>query len=197
MKTALIFDTETTGLPDFKASTHAPHQPHIVQLAWKVYHEGVCVVSESSLIDSEHESDPGAEAVHKKSMAIRKRFGLPLDHVLNRFFDDAELVDVVVAHNLQFDMRMISREAYQKYPIDETQSPWSKFNTKEGYCTMMRSVDKCQIPGPRGFKWPKLIEAYKTLVDPAGFEGAHDAMVDVEACAKIYFKLTDPIKSNL
>lgn len=29
----LAFDTETTGLPDFRAPSSAPHQPHLVQLA--------------------------------------------------------------------------------------------------------------------------------------------------------------------
>jgi DNA polymerase III subunit epsilon len=29
----LFFDTETTGLPDFRAPSDAPQQPHLVQLA--------------------------------------------------------------------------------------------------------------------------------------------------------------------
>lgn len=28
----VFFDVETTGIPDFKAPSDAPHQPHMVQL---------------------------------------------------------------------------------------------------------------------------------------------------------------------
>lgn len=33
MKPLFFYDTETTGLPDFKAPSEAPQQPHIIQLA--------------------------------------------------------------------------------------------------------------------------------------------------------------------
>ena len=56
---------------------------------------------------------------------------------------------------------------------------------------MEATTDICKIPPPRGsgYKWPKLEEAYRILVDPVGFEGAHDAMVDVEACRKVFYAL--------
>ncbi len=38
------------------------------------------------------------------------------------------------------------------------------------------------------YKWPKLQETYKFLFGEE-FEGAHDAMADVRACARIYFEL--------
>ena len=51
---------------------------------------------------------------------------------------------------------------------------------------MLSSMPVLKLPGRYGnYKWPKLEEAYKFLVDPAGFEDAHDALVDVKACAAV------------
>ncbi|MFX6225932.1 hypothetical protein ABTF68_20865, partial [Acinetobacter baumannii] len=33
MRTALIFDTETTGIPEYKLPSEDPSQPHIIQIA--------------------------------------------------------------------------------------------------------------------------------------------------------------------
>ena len=63
--------------------------------------------------------------------------------------------------------------------------------TTHGKCTMRIATNVLKIPGPRGFKWPTLQEAYKRLVDPAGFEGAHDAITDVKACAAVFYALED------
>lgn len=188
-ETILFYDTETTGMFDFGSGTHEPHQPHIVQLAWKLYHLGKCVLSESALIDSEWESHPEALAIHGKTSAIRTRFGSSMETVLNRFLADGAKADLHVAHNIAFDSKMIAREAHQLIAQEERHTAYTSFNLRPQYCTMLKSVQACRIPGARGFKWPKLIEAYRTLVDPKGFEGAHDALVDVEACAKIYFAL--------
>lgn len=55
-------------------------------------------------------------------------------------------------------------------------------------CTMQASTNLCKIPGPYGFKYPTLQELHKHLFE-VGFDGAHDAMVDVLACAKCFFEL--------
>ena len=58
---------------------------------------------------------------------------------------------------------------------------------------MMASSFVLKLPGRFGnsYKWPKLSEAYETLVDEEGFEGAHDAMADVRACRAVYYKLKE------
>ena len=58
---------------------------------------------------------------------------------------------------------------------------------KEFFCTMRAMTNVVKIPSPRGYKWPKLSEAYRFLFN-RDLEGAHDAMADVRACAEIYFE---------
>jgi len=53
---------------------------------------------------------------------------------------------------------------------------------------MERSTDHCKIPGSYGYKWPSLSELYFILFD-RDFEEAHDAVVDVKACAECFFRL--------
>jgi DNA polymerase III epsilon subunit-like protein len=55
-------------------------------------------------------------------------------------------------------------------------------------CTMFSSTAHCAIQGSRGNKWPKLEELHQKLFGE-GFEGAHDALVDVQACARCFFEL--------
>ena len=54
---------------------------------------------------------------------------------------------------------------------------------------MLASTNYCAIPGSYGkFKWPKLQELYVKLFNEK-FEGAHDALADIEATVKCYFEL--------
>ena len=62
---------------------------------------------------------------------------------------------------------------------------------KSLFCTMKSSTNLCRLPGRYGnFKWPKLTELYKFLFNEE-MEGAHDAMVDVRATRKCYYRLKE------
>lgn len=191
-ETILVFDTETTGMWNFSEPREWPGQPHIVQLAFALFHNGQPVRTEAYLVDSPFPSEPEAAAIHGKTTEMRKRFGIAYENALYTFRAALDLADLVVAHNKKFDDKMIERGIVHCFPFMEEPSghPLFEYQRKPGFCTMEALTPIMQLPGGRGghFKWPKLIEAYKFLVDPLGFQGAHDAMADVMACAKIYFK---------
>lgn len=200
-ETVLVFDTETTGMWDFHESRDWPGQPHIVQLAFVLFYDGTPVRNEAYLINSPFPSTPSATAIHGKTGEIRSSFGIDYAAALTSFMEAVKLADLVVAHNKNFDDRMIERGLVYCFPLLEEVSghPLFEYQRRPGFCTMEALTPIMQLPGGRGgsYKWPKLIEAYKFLVDPAGFSGAHDAMADVMACAKIYFKYMERNQGDL
>ena len=59
---------------------------------------------------------------------------------------------------------------------------------KKRVCTMKSSTDFCRIPGSYGLKWPTLTELHLALFNTV-FDETHNALKDVEACAKCFFQL--------
>lgn len=190
----MFYDTETTDVWDFKASYDAEHQPNLIQLGYKIYEsQSRTVVAEigvlvnSAKFDTWRGISEGAQNVHKISEEIVRNWGYDPALVMNEFVEWADRCQTFVAHNEQFDNRIM-----QCFSKRAGFSP-DVFGTKSKFCTMQFTTNICKIPSPKGkgFKWPKLDEAYRNLVDKNGFSDAHNALADVNACADIFWKLVD------
>lgn len=188
----MFYDTETTGKGDFKADYAAPHQPHLVQVGFKVmdpvrretiYEVGHLV--DSTRLPTWKGIEPDAEAIHGVSELSLKLYGVSPEKSMAAFLFWAERCFMFIAHNESFDSRIMQCHAKRTgYHPDV-------FQGGQKYCTMLRSTQICQVPAPNGrggFKWPTLTEAYKILVDDRGFGNAHNALADVNACAEIFWK---------
>ena len=95
--------------------------------------------------------------------------------------------DRAVAHNVSFDQPVVSA-AYMRIGADSSQ--WDalpKFCTMETLTPILKIEwgGRSRYAGGKEYKWPSLQEAYKAMVHPDGFVGAHDAMVDCDALARI------------
>jgi hypothetical protein len=103
------------------------------------------------------------------------------------FHQYARIADRVVFHNARYDTPRISDT------ITRVGGELSMWNSKPKFCTMLSLEPVMKLPGkfPGKYKWPNLDEAYRAYVDPDGFEDAHDAMADVQACAKVLFAIED------
>lgn len=55
-------------------------------------------------------------------------------------------------------------------------------------CTMQSTTAFCALPGPYGFKWPRLEQLYRKLFQE-DFADAHSALADVTACARSFVEL--------
>lgn len=186
----LFFDTETTGMIDFKASHEEAHQPHLVQLGAILTDASGRVRGELNLLikPTGWTVDPDAFDVHGISAEDCDQFGVPLPEALTLFGQLSACATVLVAHNIAFDRKILDIAVHRL-------SGSMDFSGHRQYCTMRESTRICNIPGPRGPKWPTLQEAHTHFFGHE-FDDAHDAMADVRACMRIYFALNPTGKSR-
>jgi len=181
----LFFDTETTGLPkNWNAPlTDLNNWPRIVQLAWQYYNEkGILQASANRIIRPEGFIIPEqASNVHGITTEKALAEGIALKDALLEFADVLSASQFLVAHNINFDEKVTGAEFLRN------NIPYDLFSLAK-VCTMNSAVDFCALPGNYGYKWPTLMELHNKLFKE-GFDGAHDALADVTACARCFFEL--------
>ena len=186
----LFFDTETTGKGNFKLPHTHLSQPHLVQLACilstheRIYATVNILVKPGVMIPAD------AQKVHGISDDDVTMAGVETIAAVQLFAKMAAKAHRVVAHNLQYDRLVMMNAAHRcNYKLACFDLP-SQGTAPEGLCTMLSAKNVCKLPGMYGdFKWPTLDEAYRHIVDQAGFTGAHDALVDVTACRALYYRM--------
>ena len=197
----LVFDTETTGLPTTRGfDKYYPYTElkyydtcRIVSICWKLYEDEKMISTKYYVIkpnDFKIDNTSKACEINGITQEIADKDGILIDNMLIELRQDLYKAETVVAHNILFDHHILLSELHRSKRQDLIQL----FESKELYCTMNKSKDLLRIPMKNGnYKSPKLIELYEFLFK-TGFEGAHNAEADVEACAKCYFEL---IKNNI
>lgn len=181
----LFIDTETTGKLIRGMPLDEPQQPRIVQLAAILADDRAEVLAEINLLiyPEDWTIPEDASAIHGITTEQCRRHGLKITLALELLKALTYSASTIVAHNLDFDLSLIQRE----HILADLGEP---FIGKHHYCTMKAATDICNIPGRYGPKWPTLAEAHQKLFN-CDFENAHDAMADVRACMRIYFKLQE------
>lgn len=181
----LFFDTETTGLPKrWQASiSELDNWPRMVQIAWLIFDKsGNQLESQDYIIRPDGFLIPKeAENVHKISTEVALQKGIKLETALHQFAEAIEKVEIIVAHNINFDEKIVGAEFLRKNIPHQ-------FFQRVQICTMLASTDYCGILKNQKLKWPRLSELHIKLFG-VDFEEAHDALVDVKACAKCFFEL--------
>lgn len=181
----LIFDTETTGLPqNFSAPiTDFDNWPRLVQLAWQLHDQtGKLLSSGNYIVKPKGFTIPfNSEKIHGISTQKAIDEGIDLEFVLREFSKDMEKAYFLVGHNVSFDEKVMGAE-YLRKKIASSIIAKPKIDTKD------EGTDFCKIPGGRGYKWPTLAELHRKLFDK-DFEDAHDAAADVEATTRAFLEL--------
>jgi DNA polymerase-3 subunit epsilon len=210
----LILDTETNGLPKnrFAPPSVVDAWPAILQLSYGIY-----TIAENGrslqpggkkdltiALPTSIPWDAGAAKIHGITEEA-SRSGIPADIALLGLADILQHVDIVVAHNLDFDKPVIRAAAYAasmhtKDVNDATRlrNIWPAKLSE--FCTMRATRDLVKIPSPyytanpeanttgrERFKLPKLNELYTWIYGHAyDISGAslHSSRSDTHCLAR-------------
>ncbi len=194
--TYLFFDSETTGLPDFKMPPDWEGQPHICQIGAILADESGRVKAEMNFIITPDgwKIPQEASLIHGITPEDSAKYGISIKGALSLFARMLLNCETVVAHNIKFDLFMLE--------IECARSGVSLQLPKQFACTMQDSTDILQLPATARmlaynmgkYKNPNLQEAHEYFMG-AKFNGAHDAMADVRACKEVFFKIQETKKA--
>lgn len=173
---ALFFDSETTGFG----------KARLVQLGCIVQDTDTNrILSEMNFMATTDgfQIPKQASDIHGITNDLADNYGIPMLSIDSLFAMMLMNSDIVVAHNINFDLTIIKHNLALSGKI---------IADKKQFCTMANTTNVLKLPGQFGgsYKWPKLQEAY-THYFGKQFDNAHDAMADVRACRDIYFKLME------
>lgn len=194
----LFFDTETTGLVNWSIPFDE-QEARMVQLGMILTDDNLNTIHEVGLIikPEGYEIPTGVAAIHGITNEMAMKYGI-YSHLALRLFDTLrKQANEFIGHNLKFDKAIVASEM-RKLQNDETVLKISDtyiWQEKSEYCTMLESTSICKFKGARGYKWPKLSEAYMYFFNEELID-AHDALTDVRATVRIYkelIKLSQPV----
>lgn len=186
----LFFDTETTGFLDDRLPIDHEAQPYIVQLAAQLCQDdgspvaGFCFIVAAGVAIPER-----AAAVHGITEEKAIQFGVSAEFALSAFTHLYQRADLICAHNAKFDKGIvevaIARHYGRTMPL-----------RKPIFCTMEAASPVIKLPPTEkmraaGFdkpKPPKLEECIRHFFNEE-LDGAHDAMIDLTACRRVYLHL--------
>jgi DNA polymerase III epsilon subunit-like protein len=197
----VIIDTETSGLPLYAKkgepppAADAPGQPRLASFTALVTTPELEVDEEQSITalirpDGWVMSE-GAMAVNGLTMDKLGAEGINVRDVLGIYSEYIANGWIVVAHNAQFDTK-IMRGELRRVGMDDL------FEQTLNICTMRATLEVLKLApthaqlasGRRGFKQPKLMEAYQYFYGDE-FPDAHTSMADAHACLAVFRKLIE------
>ena len=182
----LILDTETNGIGTFR-----PARQRLVQWSWILYDE-----KNGNTIEKDYfvyGADKISEHVpHSITVDYLQKNGHNFLEVYKIFKKDLNNIDIIVAHNLSFDIGILRNEMKLNGLIDEERD---KLKKKRSFCTMKQLTEYCNILRKKKDgslskqkKWPNLAEMYFKLFNHEPTEQLHDSLDDCRVLLKCFKK---------
>ena len=200
----LILDTETTGLlpKGIVLKNENLHLlPYIVQFSYIIYNTETSQIIQMvdhiikmpvNIIISEENSN-----IHKITNEISQSKGIEIKLAIDEFIQNLVNIDLIIAHNLEFDFNIIRIEIFREALLDNTAENriafLDSFIDNKLYCTMKSSINLCNLKiksknGKDYLKFPKLNELHIKLFDCSP-RNLHNSLNDVLICLRCYYML--------
>lgn len=208
----LVFDTETTGLPQTKIlNPDTLHLwPTIVQFSFIIYDLSLneIILSNDHVIKIPNDISISEESskIHGITNEICSSKGVLMEDVLDEFFCCLKNVDCIVGHNVSFDksmivvelLRIIYNKNYSYVVTKKYKNHLNDINTfRNVCCTLQDSVNVCNIQAIDKFgrpylKYPKLIELHQKLFNTSP-NNLHNSFSDILVTLRCFMKLKHEI----
>ena len=202
---ALIFDVETSGLIP-KGEPTLDLCPYILQLSFVVFNTTTLTVEQKYNnyinVPSKLQILPEIEKLTGITRA-KCNSGVVVTEALNELYNAYLKCSKIIAHNIDFDSKMVRIELARnpgrktRHLCDLLSTGFEQSNKKERYCTMVNSIELCNIvvdaidrkgQSYQYKKFPKLGELHLKLFGTIP-ENLHDSMVDTMACLRCYMQM--------
>lgn len=193
---ALIFDTETTGLFDYKRRADEEGQPRMASIAaalvsdtGEIIHQWYHLIKPVGWDEKTmHELKEGSGAFKINGLTLERLMdeGIPVEHALMQFDALVDRCTGIASYDISFDQKVARAEQRRAGRPD-------RYGERPTFCIMRTATDLCKIPptdkmmaaGKRWNKTPNLTEAASILLG-TDLSEAHDAKVDLGATIEIY-----------
>lgn len=207
----MVVDTETSGLPLTSVSNPLSLHlfPYILQLSYIIYDTNLneIISTYDTLIKTDIEISQESTNVHGITQQKIQESGIDLTAALTQFVTNVKTVDMLVGHNIKFDINMIKTELYRfLYPsvyadVIVTSKEVELFrdgsrilNQIQTYCTMAKTKSMCNIECINNatlkpyIKFPSLGELHNHLF---GYlpDDLHNSLIDCFITLKCYIHI--------
>lgn len=205
----LVFDTETSGLlpkGKFLVNENLHLFPRTVQFSWIIFdqQQNKIIKIQDYIIKLPTNFQLSEESIkiHGITNEISQMKGVDINIVIDEFIVDFQKANLVVAHNIDFDLKIIRADIMRLITSCENNllSKYKKFinelkNSTKLYCTMEESIDLCDIKlknasGIEYKKFPKLVELHDKLFQTRP-NNLHNSLNDVLVCLRCFYKMTN------
>ncbi len=169
----VTFDTETSGLFDFKLPADADGQPRMASMTMIYVDENLEIEDTKSFFIKPDGwvMDPETAKIHGLTQEYLMENGVPVADALKAYLAAIDERRVMVAFNAQFDLKVVRGELRRAGMPD-------RFEETMNICVMRPMTKICNLPkaNGKGVKFPKLAEAMAHF--GYSLEDAHTADAD-------------------